>query len=111
MIGLALVTLVGVLAAGLKSRFESSVNDLFRADYAVNGSNDCAVASITGHLPARGKSEAVIILWVHKDARDRIAWRGLGYFLVGRGICQLQQRGAKHSKLRAGVRKPLPGRT
>jgi putative ABC transport system permease protein len=40
MIGLALVTLVGVLAAGLKSRFEGAVNQLFVANYAVTASNN-----------------------------------------------------------------------
>jgi putative ABC transport system permease protein len=40
MIGLALVTLVAVLAAGLKSTFASSVNELFRADYALTATNN-----------------------------------------------------------------------
>ena len=40
MIGLALVTLVSVLAAGLKSTFEHSVNDLFNADYALTATNN-----------------------------------------------------------------------
>ena len=40
MIGLALVTLVAVLAAGLKSRFESSVNQIFKADYALTATNN-----------------------------------------------------------------------
>jgi putative ABC transport system permease protein len=40
MIGLALVTLVSVLAAGLKSTFASSVNDLFKADYALTATNN-----------------------------------------------------------------------
>jgi putative ABC transport system permease protein len=40
MIGLALVTLVAVLAAGLKSTFESSINDLFNADYALTATNN-----------------------------------------------------------------------
>jgi ABC-type antimicrobial peptide transport system permease subunit len=35
MIGLALVTLVAVLAQGLKGSFESAVNELFKADYAL----------------------------------------------------------------------------
>ena len=35
MIGLALVTLVGVLAAGLKSTFADAVDKLFSADYAL----------------------------------------------------------------------------
>lgn len=39
MIGLALVTLVSVLAAGLKSTFESAVNDTFSADYALTATN------------------------------------------------------------------------
>jgi putative ABC transport system permease protein len=39
MIGLALVTVVAVLAAGLKSRFESSVHALFQADYALTSQN------------------------------------------------------------------------
>jgi putative ABC transport system permease protein len=40
MIGLALVTLVSVLAAGLKTRFESSVNALFNADYALTATDN-----------------------------------------------------------------------
>lgn len=40
MIGLALVTLVSVLAAGLKSTFESSVNQLFQANYALTSTNN-----------------------------------------------------------------------
>jgi putative ABC transport system permease protein len=40
MIGLALVTFVGVLAAGLRTRFERSVNESFVADYALTASNN-----------------------------------------------------------------------
>jgi putative ABC transport system permease protein len=40
MIGLALVTLVSVLVAGLKAHFEGSVNTLFRADYALTATNN-----------------------------------------------------------------------
>ena len=46
MIGLALVTLVSVLAAGLKSTFESSVNKLFKADYALTATNNFSPISI-----------------------------------------------------------------
>jgi putative ABC transport system permease protein len=46
MIGLALVTLVSVLAAGLKSTFESSVNQLFKADYALTSTNGFSPVSI-----------------------------------------------------------------
>jgi putative ABC transport system permease protein len=40
MIGLALVTLVGVLAAGLKSRFGNAVDQVFVANYAVTASDN-----------------------------------------------------------------------
>jgi putative ABC transport system permease protein len=46
MIGLALVTLVGVLAAGLRSRFEGAVNQLFVANYAVTATNNFAPISV-----------------------------------------------------------------
>jgi putative ABC transport system permease protein len=40
MIGLALVTFVAVLGAGLRSSFESAVNELFHADYALTSQNN-----------------------------------------------------------------------
>jgi putative ABC transport system permease protein len=46
MIGLALVTLVSVLAAGLKTTFESSVNALFKGDYAVTATDNFSPISI-----------------------------------------------------------------
>jgi len=45
MIGLALVTLVSVLAAGLKSSFESAVNDLFTGNYAVTATDNFSPVS------------------------------------------------------------------
>jgi putative ABC transport system permease protein len=56
MIGLALVTLVGVLAAGLKTRFSDSVNQLFVADYALTASDNfspigVAAASTVARVP------------------------------------------------------------
>ncbi len=46
MIGLALVTMVAVLAAGLRARFENSVNQVFVANYAVTASNNFTPISI-----------------------------------------------------------------
>ena len=46
MIGLALVTLVGVLAAGLRTRFEGAVNQLFVANYAVTATNNFTPISV-----------------------------------------------------------------
>ncbi len=54
MIGLALVTLVSVLAAGLKSTFESSVNQLFHADYALTSTNGFSPTSIASEEAVRG---------------------------------------------------------
>jgi putative ABC transport system permease protein len=46
MIGLALVTFVGVLAAGLRTRFERSVDELFVANYALTATNNFSPISV-----------------------------------------------------------------
>jgi hypothetical protein len=56
MIGLTLVTLVGVLAAGLRTRFEDGVNRAFVANYAVTATNNFSPISVAPeallrHLP------------------------------------------------------------
>ena len=56
MIGLALVTLVAVLAAGLRTGFKSSVNKAFIANYAITASNNfspigLASEQATRHVP------------------------------------------------------------
>ena len=53
MIGLALVTFVGVLAAGLRSRFESAVNKVFIANYAVTATNNFSPISISSENALR----------------------------------------------------------
>ncbi len=40
MIGLALVTLVAILASGLKATFENAVNSVFKGDYALTASDN-----------------------------------------------------------------------
>jgi len=45
MIGLALVTLVAVLAAGIRARFEDSINQLFIADYALTATDNFSPVS------------------------------------------------------------------
>jgi putative ABC transport system permease protein len=52
MIGVTLVTLVSVLAAGLKTTFSDSVNKLFRADYALTSQN--------GFTPTSTASESAL---------------------------------------------------
>jgi putative ABC transport system permease protein len=46
MIGLALVTLVSVLAAGLKTTFNNAVNSVFKGDYAVTATDNFSPISI-----------------------------------------------------------------
>ena len=58
MIGLALVTLVGVLAAGLRTRFQGAVNQLFVANYAVTATDNFTPISVASenalrHVPGR----------------------------------------------------------
>jgi putative ABC transport system permease protein len=50
MIGLTLVTLVGVLAAGLRTRFENSVNQLFVANYAVTATDNFTPISVASEV-------------------------------------------------------------
>ena len=53
MIGLALVTMVGVLAAGLRTRFEGAVNQLFVADYAITNTDNFTPISIAAERAVR----------------------------------------------------------
>jgi ABC-type antimicrobial peptide transport system permease subunit len=54
MIGVTLVTLVAVLAAGLKSSFEGAVNKLFTGDYALTSQNGFNPTSIDSEHALRG---------------------------------------------------------
>jgi putative ABC transport system permease protein len=61
MIGLALVTFVAVLGAGLRSSFTSAVDDLFIADYALTGQGAFApVAPAAGEAVSRLTSVEVV---------------------------------------------------
>jgi putative ABC transport system permease protein len=53
MIGLTLVTLVGVLAAGLRTRFSDSVNQLFVADYAVTATDNFSPIGVAAERALR----------------------------------------------------------
>ncbi len=70
MIGLALVTLVGVLAAGLRSRFESAVDQVFVANYAVTATNNFAPISISAENALRTVPGVLVVSGVRAgDAR------------------------------------------
>ena len=61
MIGLALVTLVGVLAAGLKTRFEGGINETFVADYALTAEDNFSPIGVAaGNALARVPGVAAI---------------------------------------------------
>ncbi|HZU60143.1 MAG TPA: FtsX-like permease family protein, partial [Solirubrobacteraceae bacterium] len=61
MIGLALVTLVGVLAAGLRSRFTDAVNQLFVANYAVTATNNFSPISLASEEALRRVPGALVV--------------------------------------------------
>jgi putative ABC transport system permease protein len=61
MIGLALVTLVAVLAAGLKTTFEDSVNKLFSADYALTSENGFTPTSVASERALRGVQNVEVV--------------------------------------------------
>jgi putative ABC transport system permease protein len=53
MIGLALVTLVGVLAAGLRTGFKNNVNKAFVANYAITATNNFSPISLASEKTVR----------------------------------------------------------
>jgi putative ABC transport system permease protein len=61
MIGLALVTLVSVLAAGLKTRFESAVNSVFQADYALTATDNFSPISIASSKALENVPGATVV--------------------------------------------------
>jgi putative ABC transport system permease protein len=64
MIGLALVTLVAVVAAGLKSRFETSVNALFTADYALTSENGFTPTGVASEQAVRAVQGVQVVAGV-----------------------------------------------
>jgi putative ABC transport system permease protein len=54
MIGLALVTLVGVLAAGLRTGFKNNVNKAFIANYAITATNNFSPIGLASEQAVRG---------------------------------------------------------
>jgi putative ABC transport system permease protein len=61
MIGLALVTFVGIFGAGLRSSFESAVDDLFTADYALTSSNTFTPMSVEAEEAVKLSPEAEVV--------------------------------------------------
>jgi putative ABC transport system permease protein len=61
MIGLTLVTLVSVIAAGLKTTFEDAVNKLFTANYALTSQNGFTPTSIASEQALRGVAGVQVV--------------------------------------------------
>jgi ABC-type antimicrobial peptide transport system permease subunit len=61
MIGLALVTLVGVLAAGLRSQFEGSVKKAFKANYAITAENNFSPIGLASENAVRNVSGVTVV--------------------------------------------------
>ncbi len=61
MIGLALVTFVAIFGAGLRSSFESAVDDLFVADYALTSSNTFTPMSVEAENTVRLSPAATVV--------------------------------------------------
>ena len=84
MIGLTLVTLVSVLAAGLKTTFEDSVNKLFTADYALTSQNGFAPTSTASEVALRHLPGVEFLAGVRaaqgKAFSNHLDWLVGGYF-------------------------------
>jgi putative ABC transport system permease protein len=61
MIGLALVTFVGVLAAGLRTRYEGAVNQVFAANYAVTAENNSSPVGVASENVLRRVPGVVVV--------------------------------------------------
>jgi putative ABC transport system permease protein len=64
MIGLALVTLVGVLAAGLRTGFKNNVNKAFIADYAITATNNFSPIGLASEQAVRGVSGVTSVVGI-----------------------------------------------
>ena len=71
MIGLALVTLVAILAAGLRSTFFSAVDKLWQTDYAVTAQNDFSPIPASVSAPIRKVPGVTAVVGV-RDGEARL---------------------------------------
>ena len=75
MIGVTLVTLVSVLAAGIRSTFEDSVNNLFTADYALTSQNGFTPSSIASEKALHGVSDIQVVSGVRAGEAEAFGKR------------------------------------
>jgi putative ABC transport system permease protein len=75
MIGVTLVTLVSVLAAGIKSTFEDSVNKLFTADYALTSQNGFTPSSTASEKALTGVAGVEVVSGVRAGEAEAFGKR------------------------------------
>jgi len=75
MIGVTLVTLVSVLAAGLKTTFSDSVNKLFRADYALTSQNGFTPTPTASEVALRKVPGVLVVSGVRAGAAQAFGKR------------------------------------
>ncbi|HEV7133139.1 MAG TPA: FtsX-like permease family protein, partial [Gaiellaceae bacterium] len=75
MIGVTLVTLVSVLAAGLKTTFSDSVNKLFHADYALTSQNGFTPTPTASEVALRKVPGVLVVSGVRAGAAQEFGSR------------------------------------
>jgi putative ABC transport system permease protein len=88
MIGLALVTTVAVLAAGLRASFENAVNQEFNADYALTSENGFIPTSIDSATALRKSGVATVVAGV-RAGDGRSFGSDIGVTAVDPGISKV----------------------
>jgi putative ABC transport system permease protein len=88
MIGLALVTVVAVLAQGLKAQFESAVSAEFHADYALTSQNGFLPTSVDSADAIRRAGIATVVAGV-RAGDGRVKGKSLQVAGVEPGISQV----------------------
>jgi putative ABC transport system permease protein len=95
MIGLALVTLVAILSAGIISNFKGAVNDLFTGDYAITAQNNFSPIPISA-AQAAAKAPGVTAVGSVRAGQGRVFSKNEQLTAVDPGMGQVVRLDWKH---------------
>jgi putative ABC transport system permease protein len=95
MIGLALVTLVAILSAGIITNFKGAVNDLFTGDYAITAQNNFSPIPISA-AQAAARSSGVIAVGSVRAGQGRVFGKNEQLTAVDPGTGQVVRLAWKH---------------
>lgn len=113
MVSLALVTLVGVLAAGLRTRFEAALNHVFAATYAITATDNFSPISLASENAMRHVPGAEVVSGV-RAARAKAAGSTINLTGVEPQVSQVisvnWQAGSPHTPAGLGVTGALVGK-